>query len=239
MDFVVFTDHDTIDGALDLLSRRPDLEPDLIIGEEVETYFPQTGQWVHVNVFGVDEPIHADLARLRASVYDLSAYLKSKKLFHVLNHPFQSYRLQSPPMRYIEEVLELFDHFEVGNCTLPARHNKAVAEMLDYAAALYTKKIGGGAATRTRCATWPSATPRPMCRRAAARRPGWPRWRAARDARSVAPSGRRAWRPMSTGSSDSTTCRCAIQMCAATCARRTTWPRPRWRPHAWPGCRPS
>ena len=144
MDFVAFTDHDSIDGALDLLSRRPDLEPELIIGEEVETYFPGTGQWVHVNVFGVNESIHADLARLRASIYELSAYLKSRKLFHVLNHPFQSYRLQSPPMRYIEEVLELFDHFEVGNCTLPARHNKAVAEMLDYAAALYTKKIGVG-----------------------------------------------------------------------------------------------
>lgn len=144
MDFVAITDHDTIEGALDLLSRRPDLEPSVIIGEEVETHFPDSGQWVHVNVFGVDEATHADMARLKPDIFELSAYLKSRGLFHVLNHPFQSYRLQRPPMRYIEDVLELFDHFEVGNCTLPERHNKAVAEMLDYATALYVKKIGVG-----------------------------------------------------------------------------------------------
>ncbi len=33
---------------------RPDLEPTVIIGEEVETFFPETGQWAHVNVLGVD-----------------------------------------------------------------------------------------------------------------------------------------------------------------------------------------
>ncbi len=144
MDFVAITDHDTIEGALDLLSRRPELEPSVIIGEEVETWFPGTGQWVHVNVFGVDEPIHDDLTRVRRSIFELSSYLRSTGLFHVLNHPFQSYRLQSPPMRYIEDLLELFDHFEVDNCTLPQRHNKAVAEMLDYATALYVRKIGVG-----------------------------------------------------------------------------------------------
>ena len=42
-DYVAITDHDTIDGALDLLSRRPELAPTLIIGEEVETGFPETG----------------------------------------------------------------------------------------------------------------------------------------------------------------------------------------------------
>jgi hypothetical protein len=77
-----------IDGALDLLSRRPDLEPTVIIGEEVEACFPETGQWAHVNVLGVDE-----------------------------NHPLQSYRMQKKPMRFVEDVLELFTHVELGNGT--------------------------------------------------------------------------------------------------------------------------
>ena len=144
MDFVAITDHDTIDGALDLLSRRPDLEPEIIVGEEVETHFPDTGQWVHVNVFDLDEPTHREIVRLKANVYDLVAYLRQRRLLFVLNHPFQSYRLQKPASEFLDEILELFDHFEVGNATLPASHNKVVAELIDHAVALHARKIGLG-----------------------------------------------------------------------------------------------
>jgi predicted metal-dependent phosphoesterase TrpH len=135
MDFVAFTDHDTIDGALDLLSRRPDLAPEVIVGEEVETRFRDTDQWIHINVFDIDEAIHRDIAHLRGDALDLVGYLRQRGLFHVLNHPFQSYNMQQPAMDYIERVLDLFDFFEVGNGTQSSRHNLAVAEMLDYAAA--------------------------------------------------------------------------------------------------------
>ena len=144
MDFVAITDHDTIDGAMDLLERHPDLEPEIIVGEEVETHFPDTKQWVHVNVFDIDEPIHRDITHLKRDVRELVPYLRSKGLFYVLNHPFQSYRLQKPALSFIDDILELFDHFEVGNGTLPSRHNQAVAEMLDLAAALCLKKHGVG-----------------------------------------------------------------------------------------------
>src|SRR2546423_8244690 len=43
MSYVTFTDHDSIDGALYLLNKFPDLT-DFFIGEEVETYFPETGR---------------------------------------------------------------------------------------------------------------------------------------------------------------------------------------------------
>jgi predicted metal-dependent phosphoesterase TrpH len=144
MDFVAITDHDTINGALDLLAKHPELEPEIIVGEEVETWFPDTGQWVHVNVFDIDEATHRDLQRLSRNIYELVAYLRARGLFHVLNHPFQSYRLQRSALGYVSEILALFDHFEVGNGTLSSRHNKAVAEMLEYAAALYTLKHGVG-----------------------------------------------------------------------------------------------
>ena len=142
MDIVAFTDHDTIEGALDLLSARPELEPEILIGEEVEARFPDTQQWVHVNVFGVDEATHDDMRRLRGDVRELVSYLKGRQLFHVLNHPFQSYHLQKPPADYLHEILSLFEFFEVGNGTLPARHDKAVAEMIDVAASFYLTKYG-------------------------------------------------------------------------------------------------
>ena len=39
MDLVAITDHDSIDGALELLDRRPDAD-DVIVGEEVTCWHP-------------------------------------------------------------------------------------------------------------------------------------------------------------------------------------------------------
>jgi predicted metal-dependent phosphoesterase TrpH len=82
---------------------RPDLEPTVIIGEGVETFFPETGQWAHVNVLGVDDE---DLKRVKGNIYELVPYLRSQNLVHFLNHPLQSYRMQKKPMRFVEDVLE-------------------------------------------------------------------------------------------------------------------------------------
>lgn len=141
-DYVAITDHDSIDGALDLLERRPELEPTVIIGEEVETWFPESGQWIHVNVLGVDEGIHRDITLARASVYELVHYLRDRNLVHFLNHPFQSYRLQKKPLDYVEKVVELFTHVEMGNGTLPRTQNRAAAGILDFGRHLGVERFG-------------------------------------------------------------------------------------------------
>lgn len=143
-DYVAITDHDTIDGALDLLSRRPDLEPTVIIGEEVETCFPETGQWAHVNVLGVNEAIHEDLQRARGDIRELVSYLRSRNLVHFLNHPLQSYRLQKQPMRFVEDVLELFTHLEVRNAALPPDQNRAAAGILGHGRRMGLTRFGVG-----------------------------------------------------------------------------------------------
>ncbi len=130
--------------ALDLLSRRPDLEPTVIIGEEVETCFPETRQWAHVNVLGVDEAIHEDLKRVKGNIYELVPYLRSHDLVHFLNHPLQSYRMQEKPMRFVEHVLELFTHIEMGNGTLPPDQNRAAADILDYGRRMGLTRFGVG-----------------------------------------------------------------------------------------------
>ncbi len=144
MDFVAYTDHDTIDGAIDLLSRRPELEPRVIIGEEVETCFPETKQWLHINVFGIDEAAHREIQALAPDVRELVAWLRARGILHVLNHPFQSLRVQTPAAGFIEDILGLFDHFEIENAALSARHNRAVAEMLDHARRMGLRRHGVG-----------------------------------------------------------------------------------------------
>src|SRR5436309_12796170 len=140
MDYVAITDHDSIEGALGLLEARPDRASEIIVGEEVETRFPDTGQPLHVNVYGLDESAHREVQILRGNVRELVSYLRRRGLLFVLNHPFWSYRFQKRPRAYVEEILDLFDHFEAGNSTMPSGHAEAVEAMLRYAAALGLRK---------------------------------------------------------------------------------------------------
>jgi predicted metal-dependent phosphoesterase TrpH len=135
MDFVAFTDHESIDGALRVLETRPDRAGEVIIGEEIETRFPETGQWLHVSAFGLDEARHREIQRLRPDVRALVAYLRSERLLYVLNHPFQSFHFQVPARAYAEEILELFGHVETGNATMSVAHQAAATALLGLAAA--------------------------------------------------------------------------------------------------------
>src|SRR5207249_11524074 len=91
-------------------------------------------------VFGLDETTHREIRSLRGDVRELVAYLRSQGLLHVLNHPFWSYRFQKRPRAYVEEILDLFDHFEAANSTMPSGHSRAVEAMLRYAVALGLRK---------------------------------------------------------------------------------------------------
>src|SRR5436305_2724478 len=79
MSFVTLTDHDSIDGCLYLLNKWPDMT-DFFIGEEVETYFPETGQRIHIGVWGLTEAHHREIQRLRRNIRELVPYLKSEQL---------------------------------------------------------------------------------------------------------------------------------------------------------------
>jgi predicted metal-dependent phosphoesterase TrpH len=144
MDYVAITDHDSIEGALRLIERRPDRAAEIIVGEEVETRLTDTGQRLHVNVFGIDEPTHREIQRLRGNVHELVAWLREKRLLFVLNHPFWSYRFQKRPRAYMEEILALFDHIEVANSTMPAGHVETAEAMRRYALSLGLRKTAVG-----------------------------------------------------------------------------------------------
>jgi predicted metal-dependent phosphoesterase TrpH len=129
MSFVTLTDHDSIDGALWFLNKHPDIT-DFFIGEEVETYFPETGQRIHVGVWGLSEAQHREIQRLRRDIRELIPYMKSQGLLFGVNHLFQNYRMKNVAARYIAELLTMFDVFEVLNGAMASFHNKMVMQLV-------------------------------------------------------------------------------------------------------------
>jgi predicted metal-dependent phosphoesterase TrpH len=129
MDYVTLTDHDSIDGCLYLLNKHPDLD-DFFVSEEVETWFPDTRQRIHVNVFGIDERQHAEIQRRRENIYDLHAYLREESILASANHMFQNYRMRNSPRQYFEEMLRMFDVFEVKNGAMASQHNRLVEDLM-------------------------------------------------------------------------------------------------------------
>jgi hypothetical protein len=130
MSYVTITYHDSIDGALYLLNKFPDMN-DFFIGEEVETYFPETSQRIHIGVWGLTELQHREIQRLRPNIRDLVPYLKSERLIFGVNHLFQNYRMKNVAARYIAELLEMFDIFEVLNGAMASFHNKMVQQLVN------------------------------------------------------------------------------------------------------------
>ena len=129
MSFVTLTDHDSIDGALYLLNKHPDLT-DFFIGEEVETYFPETSQRIHIGVWGLNEEQHREIQRLRPNIRELVPYMKSQKMLFGINHLFQNYRMKNVAAKYIAELLEMFDIFEVLNGAMASFHNRMVQQLV-------------------------------------------------------------------------------------------------------------
>jgi predicted metal-dependent phosphoesterase TrpH len=129
MSFVTLTDHDSIDGCLYMLEKYPEMN-DFFIGEEVETYFPETGQRIHVGVWGLSEAQHREIQRLRRNIRELVPYMKSERLIFGVNHLFQNYRMKNVAANYVSELLAMFDTFEVMNGAMASVHNKMVQQLV-------------------------------------------------------------------------------------------------------------
>jgi predicted metal-dependent phosphoesterase TrpH len=106
MDFVTITDHDRIDGCLEIADL-----PGVFISEQVTTWFPEDRCQVHILVWGLTEPQHRQISHLRENIYDLQKYLAAENLAHAVAHPL--HRLDEKfSRRHVERLLLLFRHFE-------------------------------------------------------------------------------------------------------------------------------
>ncbi len=104
------TDHHRIDGCLELLAAHP---RDCFISEEVTTYFPD-GCKIHLLVWAITEAQHQEINQLRENIYDLSAYLRSKRIPHAVTHPLISLN-QKFTLAHFEKLILLFSTFEAIN----------------------------------------------------------------------------------------------------------------------------
>jgi predicted metal-dependent phosphoesterase TrpH len=127
MDLVAITDHDSIDGGLELLDARPDAA-DVIVGEEVSCRMPEGDIPVHLGVYGITESLHRDVQRLRGNVFDVIACLRQANVFFALNHLMHFYRGQIPLDRYLR-ILDQVPALEVRNGTMLASHNNLVESL--------------------------------------------------------------------------------------------------------------
>lgn len=108
MSFVTITDHNAIDGCLEIADR-----PDCFMSEEVTTYFPEDRCKLHVLVYDIDEKIHAEIQRLRENLYDLSEYLNNIGIVYVLAHPLYPVNGKLT-VDHFEKLLLIFRNFELN-----------------------------------------------------------------------------------------------------------------------------
>lgn len=124
MDLVAITDHDSIDGALELLSRHPDAD-DVIVGEEVSCWLPDSRVEVHFGVYGMTESLHRDLQPLRRNAFEVAGRLRQANVLFSLNHLLHFYRGQLPFDSYLRLLAEV-PALEVRNGTMLPDHNALV-----------------------------------------------------------------------------------------------------------------
>lgn len=108
-DFVTFTDHDTIDGCLEIAG-----EPGVFLSEEVTAVFPEDDVKVHLLVWGIDEAQHREIQALRGNIYELAAWLKQQGVVHAVAHPFWPVD-ERLSVDHWERLVLLFRHFETVN----------------------------------------------------------------------------------------------------------------------------
>ena len=129
MDFFTITDHNTINGCLEIANLE-----DVFISEEVSTYFPEDKTEVHVLVFDIDEALHRDIDRLRQNIYELTQFLFQKGIPYALAHPLYSPNGKITPF-HLERFFILFDLWEGENGSRPKILNeltKNVARSKDF-----------------------------------------------------------------------------------------------------------
>jgi glycosyltransferase involved in cell wall biosynthesis len=109
MDFVTITDHDTIEGCLQIADL-----PQSFISEQITTYFPQDPCKIHILAWGISEAQHEEIVAVRDNVYELQKYLAATQIAHAVAHPLYSINGQLAAS-HLERLILLFKHFEAVN----------------------------------------------------------------------------------------------------------------------------
>ena len=125
MDFVTITDHDTIDGCLELADR-----PDCFVSEELTARFAGEPQAVHVLIYGITPGDHEWLQAHSGDIEACAAYLHDHGIACALAHPF--FNVAAPlTRRHRRRLAELFPIWEVRNGSRAAELNMPAAVYIE------------------------------------------------------------------------------------------------------------
>jgi glycosyltransferase involved in cell wall biosynthesis/predicted metal-dependent phosphoesterase TrpH len=129
MDFVTITDHDTIDGCLEIADRA-----DVFISEELTTWFRGEPQAVHLLCLGIAPEDHEWLQAHNRDLQACAEYLHSNGIACSLAHPFYAVEAPLTPA-HRRHLAELFPVWET--------RNGSRARELNMPAAIYIETHGG------------------------------------------------------------------------------------------------
>src|SRR5215203_4207377 len=129
MDFVTITDHDTIDGCLEIADRDG-----VFISEELTAWFWDEPQAVHLLCFGITPDDHARLQERSRDLESCAEYLHSNEIACSLAHPFYAVEAPLTPA-HRRRLAQLFPVWET--------RNGSRARELNMPAAIYIETHGG------------------------------------------------------------------------------------------------
>lgn len=127
MDLVVITDHNRIDGALQLEKKYPDR---VIVGVESTTYFPENGCKIHLLLYDIREEQFRKIQQIRDNIYNLRDYIKEENIAHSVAHA--TFNINNRlTIDEIKKLILLFDNFEVINGGRNPLNNMVLKDILD------------------------------------------------------------------------------------------------------------
>lgn len=124
MTHVTVTDHNSIDGALEIAHL-----PGTFVSEEVTSYFPEDGCKLHILALDIDEAQHAQIQKLRQNVYELGDYFRQENIFNIVAHPLYAVN-DRLTVDHLERLILLFQNFEL-NGARNARENQTLKAILN------------------------------------------------------------------------------------------------------------
>jgi glycosyltransferase involved in cell wall biosynthesis len=109
MTFITFTDHNRIDGCLEIAEL-----PGAFISVEIGAEFPDDHVSVHLLAWNITELQHREIQQLRRNIFELQEYLSANQISHAVAHPFydKDRRLTAD---HVQKLVLLFKHFEGVN----------------------------------------------------------------------------------------------------------------------------
>ncbi len=126
MDFVTITDHNRIDGALELAQRYPDC----FVSCEFTVNFYREPAAIHLCAYDISEEQFRMGLKLREDIREFAEYFREQQVLVSVPHPLHCNRGKLG-LNHLEQVLLLFDYFEEINGLQMDVANRMQTELLD------------------------------------------------------------------------------------------------------------